>query len=87
MPTGRRRSRLSRGSYTRALADMFGEEPVQIRTMGSTVAISGVVEVMGAPGILIPTANVDANQYGENENLRLENLFTAIRTVAALLTM
>ena len=72
---------------TRALADMFGEEPVQIRTMGSTVAISRVVEVVGAPGILIPTANIDDNQHGENENLRLGHLFTAIRTVAALLTM
>ena len=66
---------------------MFGEEPVQIRTMGSTVAISRVVEVVGAPGILIPTRNIDNNQHGENENLRLGHLFTAIRTVPALLTM
>lgn len=72
---------------TQALADMFAEQPVQIRTMGSTVAISPVVEVIGSPGIIIPTVNIDDNQHAENENVRLGHLFSAIRTFAALLTM
>ncbi len=71
-----------------ALERMFGERPVQIRTSGATVpAASALIEALGAPAISLPIVNFDNNQHGENENLRLGQLFTGIVSIAAVLTM
>ena len=72
---------------TKALADMFGEQPVRIRTMGGTVPISPFIEALDCPAILLPTVNFDNNQHAENENIRLGHLFSGIRAIAAILTM
>jgi acetylornithine deacetylase/succinyl-diaminopimelate desuccinylase-like protein len=71
----------------KALAGLFGEQPVQIRTMGGTVPISPFIEVLEFPAILLPTVNFDNNQHAENENVRLGHLFSGIRAIAAVLTM
>ena len=71
-----------------ALARMFGESPVQIRTSGATLPIAAaLIEAMGFPAISLPTVNFDNNQHGENENLRLGHLFTGVVSIAAVLTM
>jgi acetylornithine deacetylase/succinyl-diaminopimelate desuccinylase-like protein len=71
----------------KALTTMFGEPPVQIRTMGGTVPITQFIEALGFPAISIPTVNFDNNQHGENENLRLGHFFRGVTTIAAVLTM
>ena len=71
----------------RALASVFGEPPVKIRTMGGTVPISQFIEALGFPAISIPIVNFDNNQHGENENLRLGHFFRGVTTIAAVLTM
>jgi acetylornithine deacetylase/succinyl-diaminopimelate desuccinylase-like protein len=71
----------------RAVAEMLGQQPVQIRTMGGTVPIARFVEALGFPAILLPTVNFDNNQHAENENLRLGHFFTAVSSIAAVLTM
>lgn len=38
------------------------------------------------PILILPIVNHDNNQHGANENLRLQNLWNAIETYAALLT-
>jgi acetylornithine deacetylase/succinyl-diaminopimelate desuccinylase-like protein len=70
-----------------ALSTMFGEPPVQIRTMGGTVPITQFIEALGFPAISIPIVNFDNNQHGENENLRLGHFFRGVTTIAAVLTM
>jgi acetylornithine deacetylase/succinyl-diaminopimelate desuccinylase-like protein len=35
----------------------------------------------------VPIANYDDNQHGANENLRLQNLWDGIETMASLLRM
>jgi acetylornithine deacetylase/succinyl-diaminopimelate desuccinylase-like protein len=70
-----------------ALTRAFGQPPVQIRTSGGTVPIAPFIDVMGFPAISVPIVNFDNNQHGENENLRMGNLFTGIATLAAVLTM
>ncbi len=70
-----------------ALQQMWGEEPVCIRTSGGTVPISPFIQALGFPAISVPTVNFDNNQHGENENLRLGHFFRAIVTMAALLKM
>jgi acetylornithine deacetylase/succinyl-diaminopimelate desuccinylase-like protein len=70
-----------------ALTRVYGESPVQIRTLGGTVPIAPFIDALGFPAALVPTVNFDNNQHEENENLRLSNLFDGIVTVAAVLRM
>ena len=71
-----------------ALARMFGQRPVQIRTSGATVAVAPpLIDAVGFPAVSLPIVNFDNNQHGENENLRLGHLFNGILSIAAVLTM
>jgi acetylornithine deacetylase/succinyl-diaminopimelate desuccinylase-like protein len=72
-------------AVTRALAAMWGEEPVRIRTMGGTVPISQFVLALKCPAIGLPIVNFDNNQHSENENVRLGSLWKGIVSLAALL--
>jgi acetylornithine deacetylase/succinyl-diaminopimelate desuccinylase-like protein len=72
---------------TRALSRMWGEEPVRIRTMGGTVPIAPFISLLGVPAVSVPIVNFDNNQHGDNENLRLGNLWSGIVTLAAMLEM
>jgi acetylornithine deacetylase/succinyl-diaminopimelate desuccinylase-like protein len=72
---------------TNVVQRTWNEAPVRIRTMGGTVPMAPFAEAFGFPIISIPVVNFDNNQHSENENLRLENLWKAIVTFAAVLTM
>lgn len=71
----------------KALERTWGAPPVQIRTSGGTVPISPFVEELRFPAIAIPVVNFDNNQHSENENLRIDYLWKAIVTFAAVLAM
>lgn len=62
-------------------------EPVLLPTLGGSLPIAPIVEVMQAPVIIVPIANHDNNQHGHNENIRIQNLWDGIETMAALLAM
>jgi acetylornithine deacetylase/succinyl-diaminopimelate desuccinylase-like protein len=68
---------------TRAL----GQAPVILRTSGATVPVAELAEAAGAPAISVQTVNFDDNQHTDNENIRLGHLFSAVKTIAALLTL
>ena len=68
---------------TRAL----GQPPVVLRTSGATVPVADLSEAAGAPAISVQTVNFDDNQHTDNENIRLGHLFSAVKTIAALLTL
>ena len=72
---------------TQALTRMWGAEPVRIRTMGGTVPIAPFIRELALPAVGVPIVNFDNNQHGDNENLRLGNLWTGIVTLAAMLEM
>jgi acetylornithine deacetylase/succinyl-diaminopimelate desuccinylase-like protein len=72
---------------TNLMQRTWNEVPVRIRTMGGTVPMAPFAETFGFPIISIPVVNFDNNQHSENENLRLENLWNAIVTFAAVLRM
>ncbi len=59
---------------------------VQTPTMGGSLPIFVVEEVLETPVLILPIANHDNNQHGANENLRLQNLWDAIEIYAAVLT-
>ena len=41
----------------------------------------------GSPNIDVPIVNHDDNQHAANENLRLQNLWDGVETMAALMAM
>jgi len=59
---------------------------IQTPTMGGSLPLYVVEDVLGVPILILPIANHDNNQHGANENLRLQNLWDAIEIYAAVLT-
>jgi len=72
---------------TNIMQRTWNESPVRIRTAGGTVPMAPFAETFSFPIISIPVVNFDNNQHSENENLRLQNLWNAIVTFAAVLAM
>src|SRR5262249_8866539 len=60
---------------------------IKLPTMGGSVPLEMMERVTGAPTITVPIANHDNNQHSANENIRLQNLWDGIETMAALLEM
>ncbi|MGH9941990.1 MAG: M20/M25/M40 family metallo-hydrolase [Pyrinomonadaceae bacterium] len=60
---------------------------VKLPTLGGSLPLYVLRESLGAPSVTVPPANYDNNQHAENENLRLQNLWDGIETVAAIMTM
>lgn len=68
-----------------ALENAFRQSPVNIRTMGGTVPVTAMIEGLGVPAVIVPMVNMDNNQHSPNENLRIGNLVTGIKTCLAIL--
>ena len=60
---------------------------IRMPTMGGSLPLSIFDDVLKTPVIIIPIANHDNNQHGHNENMRIQNLWDGIETMAALLAM
>jgi acetylornithine deacetylase/succinyl-diaminopimelate desuccinylase-like protein len=56
-------------------------------TLGGSLPLEPIDKILRAPVIIVPIANHDNNQHAHNENLRLQNLWDGIETMAALLAM
>lgn len=70
----------------KALTDSFGKDPVVIRIMGGTVPVVPFIQALNVPAVIVPLVNMDNNQHSPNENLRLGNLRTGLKTCLAILT-
>ena len=60
---------------------------VRMPTLGGSLPLSIISEVLGQPTITVPIANYDNNQHAENENIRLQNLWDGFEIWAAIMTM
>ncbi len=60
--------------------------PVRVRMMGGTLPTHEIVGPLKAPFVGVPVVNPDNNQHTYDENLRLGNYLSGMRTMAALLT-
>ena len=60
---------------------------IQMPTLGGSLPMALFEEILRRPLIIVPTVNHDNNQHSHNENLKLENLWAGIETMAALLAM
>ena len=60
---------------------------VLLPTMGGSVPLGAMERAARTRTITVPIANYDDNQHTANENLRLQNLWDGVGTMAALLEM
>jgi acetylornithine deacetylase/succinyl-diaminopimelate desuccinylase-like protein len=70
---------------TAAMVNLYGEEPIKIRTSGGSIPISPFVATLGLPAVSVPTVNPDNNQHSPNENIRLGNFREGIKVCLAIL--
>jgi len=64
------------------------EQPiVRLPTAGGSLPLSVITDNLTTVTITVPIVNYDNNQHAENENLRLQNLWDGIETMAAIMTM
>jgi acetylornithine deacetylase/succinyl-diaminopimelate desuccinylase-like protein len=57
---------------------------VKLPTMGGSVPLEVIEQTLGTHTITVPIANYDNNQHSFDENIRLQNLWDGIETMAAL---
>ena len=60
---------------------------VKLPTMGGSVPLYMIDEILHVPTITVPIANHANNQHSFNENIRIQNLWDGIELMAALLAM
>jgi acetylornithine deacetylase/succinyl-diaminopimelate desuccinylase-like protein len=60
---------------------------ILLPTMGGSVPLGAMERAAQTRTITVPIANYDDNQHAANENLRLQNLWNGVETMAALLEM
>ena len=60
---------------------------IKLPTLGGSLPVHVFEEILGARAIIVPIANHDNNQHSHNENIRLQNLWDGIETMAALLAL
>src|SRR4029077_17839421 len=61
------------------------EQVVLMPTMGGSLPLFLFEKYLDAKTITVPIANHDNNQHAENENIRIQNLWNGIETMAALM--
>jgi acetylornithine deacetylase/succinyl-diaminopimelate desuccinylase-like protein len=59
--------------------------PVRIRMMGGSVPTDSLVDVLGAPFVIVPLVNGDNNQHTFDENMRIGHYLDGIRVIAGML--
>ncbi len=60
---------------------------VQLPTLGGTLPLNVIEDLLGTKLLTVPVANADSNQHAENENVQVRFLWDGIETYAALMTM
>lgn len=60
---------------------------IRLPSMGGSLPLYAIEEILGARTIIVPIANHDSNEHSHNENIRLQNLWDGIETMAALIAL
>jgi len=68
-----------------AMQSTSAQPIVKLPTAGGSLPLSIISERLHTVTVTVPIANYDNNQHAENENLRLQNLWDGIETMAAIL--
>lgn len=70
-----------------AVKSTTSEQVVLTPTLGGSLPLFLFEKYLYAKTITVPIANHDNNQHAENENIRIQNLWNGIETMAALMMM
>jgi len=70
-----------------ALSAAAGGPIVRLPTIGGSAPFYVFTDVLKVPTFGLSVVNFDNNQHGSNENVRVRNIWEAIESMAALLTM
>ena len=69
-----------------AAADqVIGKPLIRVPTLGGSLPLADFVDLLQIPFVILPIVNHDNNQHGENENVRLGNLWDGIELFAGVL--
>jgi len=60
-------------------------DPVRIRMMGGSVPTDSLVDILGAPFVIVPLVNGDNNQHTFDENMRVGHYVEGVRTIVGML--
>jgi acetylornithine deacetylase/succinyl-diaminopimelate desuccinylase-like protein len=60
---------------------------LQIPTLGGSLPVEDLVNVLNAKFLIVPIANPDNNQHAENENIRIKNFREGIDMIASIILM
>jgi acetylornithine deacetylase/succinyl-diaminopimelate desuccinylase-like protein len=74
-------------TLTKAIADSAGGRIVRLPTLGGSAPFYLFSDVLKVPTIGLSLVNFDNNQHGSNENVKLQNVWEGIETMAAILAM
>ena len=74
-------------AISKAVADAAGGPIVRLPTIGGSAPFYLFSDVLKVPTIGLSIVNFDNNQHGANENVRVQNIWDGIETMAAILTM
>jgi len=68
----------------RTLEEVTENQLIKLPLVGGSIPLYLFSELLHSPALILPLVNHDNNQHGENENLRLRNLWDGIEILAAL---
>jgi hypothetical protein len=74
------------GRLARAATAAAGREAVVLPTVGASLPLHDLVDVLAVPTVILPIANPDNNQHAANENLRVGQLWYGVDLWATLLS-
>lgn len=70
-----------------AVQSTVTDKVVLLPTSGGSLPLSIITSNLRTVTMTVPIANYDNNQHAENENIRLQNLWDGIETMAALMSI
>jgi acetylornithine deacetylase/succinyl-diaminopimelate desuccinylase-like protein len=65
-------------------SEALGQPILELPTSGGSLGIYHFAEVLKVPLVFVPIVNHDNNQHGQDENLRLQNLWDGIELIAGI---
>jgi acetylornithine deacetylase/succinyl-diaminopimelate desuccinylase-like protein len=67
------------------LAQGSFREYLELLSLGGSVPTDSLVEVLGAPFVIVPLVNGDNNQHTFDENMRVGHYIEGLRAIAGML--
>ena len=74
-------------SVVAAVHQTTKDSVLQVPTLGGSLPLEDLVNVLNANFVIVPIANPDNNQHAENENIRIKNFRDGIDMMAAIMLM